>query len=255
MANSRHEQMTDTVIKQFSEQVDMYSQHENEVDSQVIPFLRRKFPNFKKGQPTLSICEFGGGGGDLLNSVDKISKRKLRLVNAELVKAYEDHQAIKKIEFTEKSILDSGFPDNSFDIVMVRNVIHHLVNTSLPKTRQNQRHAIKELIRVTKPGGYILIDEQVNYSAIACTLFFGMSWLATKLKINIPAFEITENTVVGYLTRRELQQFCRNLIPMKYWKQDTFRRWPPAFHWKLTGLMNNTGSAFIAMEKPSQWHK
>ncbi len=250
MKKNVHIQMTDTVTRQFEEQVDMYSQHEVDVDSQILPFLKKKLAVFKKSQSTITICEFGGGGGDLLNSVKKQSKRKLSLVNAELVGEYVKHQAIKQIKFVRKSILDSGYKDNSFDIVMVRNVIHHLVNTSLPKTRENQRHAINELIRVTRPGGLILIDEQVNYSAISCTLFFGLSWLATKMHLSIPAFEITPNTVVGYLTREELQQFCRKALPKKYWLRDAFVRWPPSLQWQLTGLMENTGSAFIAMQKP-----
>lgn len=242
--------MTDTVTKQFTDQVDMYSQHEVKVDSQILPFLKKELPRLKKNQPTISICEFGGGGGDLLNSVKNQTKRSLTLMNAELVEEYEKHQAIKQIKFAKKSILNSGYKDNSFDIVMVRNVIHHLVNTSLPKTRENQRHAIRELVRVTKPGGFILIDEQVNYSALSCTLFFGLSWLATKIGLNIPAFEITPNTVVGYLTRQELQNFCKKTLSKKNWLADSFVRWPPAWHWKLTGLMENTGSAFIAMQKP-----
>jgi 2-polyprenyl-3-methyl-5-hydroxy-6-metoxy-1,4-benzoquinol methylase len=243
-------QMTDTVIKQFEDQVDLYSQHEVRVESQTLPFLKKYFPIFKKRQPTLTICEFGGGGGDLLKAIEGLTKRRLSLINSELVQEYKKHQATKQIKFLQRSILDSQFADNSFDIVVVRNVIHHLVNTSLPKTRDNQRHAIRELVRVTKPGGLILIDEQVNYSALACTLFFGLSWLATKLKLNIPAFEVTENTVVGYLTRAELQKFCRQVLPGKYWLANSFKRWPPALHWRLTGLMQNTGSAFIAMRKP-----
>jgi SAM-dependent methyltransferase len=250
MPDKDHAQMTGTVIRQFEEQIDVYSHRESEVNSQVIPFLKKELPGFKKDQAQLTLCEFGGAGGDLLDSVDKISTRELILTNAELVKEYAKHQASKKINFLERSILDSGFPDNSFDIVIVRSVLHHLVSRSLSQTRDNQRHAIRELVRVTKPGGLILIDEQINYSPIACIIFFYGSLLATKLKINIPAYQITENTVVGYLTRKRLQMFCKQVVSADNWKQDAYRRWPVGLRWKVTGLMNNTGEAFIAMQKP-----
>ena len=118
MPDKDHAQMTGTVIRQFEEQIDVYSHRESEVNSQVIPFLKRELPGFKKDQAQLTLCEFGGGGGDLLDSVDKISTRELILTNVELVKEYAKHQASKKINFLERSILDSGFPDNSFDIVI-----------------------------------------------------------------------------------------------------------------------------------------
>ena len=95
-----------------------------------------------------------------------------------------------------------------------------------------------------------MIDEQINYSAFACIVFFYGSLLATKLRINIPAYQITEHTVVGYLTRKRLHLFCEQVLPADTWKQDAYRRWPVGLRWKLTGLMHNTGEAFIAMQKP-----
>jgi 2-polyprenyl-3-methyl-5-hydroxy-6-metoxy-1,4-benzoquinol methylase len=248
----KYKQATDIVVRQFEDQVDLYSQHETEVSSQVLPFLKKQLPKYSKAAKTVKICEFGGGGGDLLKAIKKMSKRKLVLHNAELVREYKKHQADKSIKFLHKSVLESDIPNNTYDVVIVRNVIHHLVNTSLSKTRENQRHAIAELIRITKPGGYILIDEQVNYSAIACSIFFHLSWLATKLKLSVKSFQITPNTIVGYLTRNELIAFCDQLIPKKEWSANSFIRWVPELHWRLTMLMNNTGSAFIAMKKPAR---
>jgi SAM-dependent methyltransferase len=250
MKRSKPTQMTDTVVRQFTDQVELYSHHEIPVASLIVSFLKKYLARFHPKTKVLKLGEFGGGGGDLLATIEQLSSRRLHMTNAELVKAYQKHQANKRIVFLERSVLDSKFADNTFDIVMVRNVIHHLVHTSLAKTRENQRHAIRELVRITKPGGLILIDEQINYSPISCTLFFYLSWLATKLKLNIPAFEITENTVVGYLTRRELANFCKHIVPPAYWVAYQFHHWPPSRLWRLTGLMEMTGSAFIAMRKP-----
>ncbi len=242
-------QTEEIVTNQFSNQVELYSQHDEKVDSPVLPFLKKTLPKFKTGQ-SIKIGEFGGGGGDLLRAINNLTKRTLTLHNIELVGAYKNHQADKSIKFVKQSLLDSDIADNTYDIVIVRNVIHHLINPWHFQTRMNQSHAIHELVRVTKPGGYILIDEQVNNSKIACMLYFYLSWIATKMKLNIPAFQITESTIVGYLQRQELQAIASTVVPRKFWEANTFFRWEPQLHWKLTGLMNDTGSAFIAMKKP-----
>ncbi len=236
------------VIKQFEDQVDLYSKHDEEVSSPVLPFFEK---NLKKiGNGPIHICEFGGGGGDLLRAIRKLTKKKLILTNAELVTAFKKNQALKEIRFFTRSLLDSKFADDSFDIVIVRNVIHHLIGSSLAQTRINQQHALEELVRVTKPGGYILIDEQVNNSQVACTLYYVFSRLATRLGLSVERYQITPNTIVGYLTRKELQQLALKALPLKYRVADSYKRWIPEWHWKLTGLMNDTGTAFIAMKKP-----
>lgn len=242
-------QTADVVIRQFESQVDLYSKHDEKVNSPIVPFFAKNVSKIKHNP--IRICEFGGGGGDLLRAVKEVTKRKLNLTNAELVSAYADHQADKSIRFEEKSILDSGYSDNRFDVVMVRNVIHHLVGTTLSQTRQNQRLAINELMRATRPGGFVLIDEQVNCSALACTVFYFLSKIASAFGISIEAYQVTPNTVVGYLTRRELQSFVAQVLPQSKWCADTFSRWTPAWQWKLTMLMNETGTAFLALQKPS----
>lgn len=56
---------------------------------------------------------------------------------------------IKNIEFKRDDILSSSFPDNKFDIVLSDVVIQHL---------PDHKKAIRELNRITKPGGRILIS-------------------------------------------------------------------------------------------------
>jgi len=250
MKKNLYHQELEIVTRQFEDQVELYSHNNTDAQSEIVSFLKKKLKTFQKNTSPLKICEFGGGGGDLLATIERSTQRKLELYNSELVQEYKKHQAHKHIHFLNKSLLDSKMKDNTFDIVMVRNVIHHLVNTSLQETRKNQQHAICELVRITKPGGLILIDEQVNNSSLACTLFFRLSWVATKLKIRFDAFQVTPNTIVGYLMRNELIAYCDSCIPQKKWLENSFFRWAPQLHWKLTMLMNDTGAAFIAMKKP-----
>lgn len=244
------DQAADIVISQFEHQLDLYSEHSSVEISKVVPFLSKYL---KKNPPkkTFKICEFGGGGGNLLQAIQKKSKAKLELHNVELVEMYGKVQVMKSIHFSQGSVLDPQFNDETFDVVIVRNVLHHLVSPSLTITRKNQQQAIRQLDRVTKPGGLILVEEQVNNNSLACSTFFHLSWLATKLKLNIKAFQITPSTIVGYMSRKQLKQICANVVPANYWLEDEYQHWPPELHWKMTGLMNDTGSAFIAMQKPA----
>jgi len=51
----------------------------------------------------------------------------------------------------EKSLIDSGFPENSFDCVVVVGGLHHL--------HPHVSHAVNEIHRVLKPGGYFCFME------------------------------------------------------------------------------------------------
>lgn len=249
-SSRKSDQAAEIVISQFENQLDLYSEHTSVDISQVVPFLKTYFTKHKSAK-TIKICEFGGGGGNLLKAIKQSLKHsKLELHNVELVGMYKKAQVSKDIHFTQGSVLNPEFDDATFDVVIVRNVLHHLIAPALRVTRDNQQQALDELSRITKKGGLVLIEEQVNNNPLACSIFFYASWLATKLKLNIKSFQITPSTIVGYMTQSELRKICRKVIPTKFWLENTFTHWPPELHWRLTMLMNQTGSAFIAMKKP-----
>jgi len=198
----------------------------------------------------LKICEFGGAGGNLLAELNRKIGERATLINAELVEKYRDYQVCDSIEFIRASILDSGFENGAFDVVIARNILHHLIGKSLASTRANQEAAVSELFRVTKPGGLVLIEEQVNQSPLACLALYHMSRFASRMEFRSKLYMVTPYTIVGYLTQRKLEAICRKARPGIKWLSNDYLRWKIGLHWKVVFLLNNTGPVFFAIEKP-----
>lgn len=252
-------QQQDKVIKQFEDQIDLYTDLAGP-ESSVVPFLvtpylfdwLKNHQEFLAGRTPLKICEFGGGGGIVLHMIEEELGGRPLLVNAELVGQYGQRQISDSIRFVQTSILQAGLAGDAFDVVIARNVLHHLIGDNLRQTRQNQGYVFAELLRVTKPGGLILIQEQVNQRPWAGTLIYYMSRLASRLKLRIESFEITPNTVIAYLTRSQLEALAESNLPRAHWQASQYTRRPMALRWRLTVLMSNNGDTLLALRKPQQ---
>lgn len=187
-----------SVEKLFKEQLEHYSQEDQAKDSYIISlvldWLRKK-----KIKRKVEICEFGGGAGQLLNEVGK-SYPNANLVNVEIIGDYKRFMVSKKIKFVASSVLNSKFPNDSFDIILMRNVLHHLIGKNLKETAENQKHALAELKRMIKPGGAIFIEELTNPSAITCILIYFLTKLNSKIKLRFLSFYVNPNAIVYFFT-------------------------------------------------------
>ncbi|MEI2690423.1 MAG: class I SAM-dependent methyltransferase [Anaerolineae bacterium] len=252
-------QQQDKVIRQFEDQIDLYTDLAGP-ESSVVPFLvtpylfdwLRENEAFLANRTPLKICEFGGGGGIVLQMIEEELGGQPLLVNAELVGQYGQRQISHSIRFVQTTILQAGLASDTFDVVIARNVLHHLIGDNLRQTRQNQSHVFAELLRVVKPGGLILIQEQVNQRRWACTLLYHLSRLASRLGLRIESFEVTPNTVIAYLTRRQLEALAEANLPRDHWQTSQYTRRPMPLRWRLTVLMSNNGDALLALRKPSE---
>jgi len=163
-------QEEELVRKQFKAQLYLYTDLSSAHTSRLISLLvewTEKNKRRLKSQLPLLICEFGGGGGNLLYEIGKKLGQEVDLYNAELVEEYRSLQIEPSIHFVHTSILNSQFENDYFDVVIIRNVLHHLIGRSFKQTRINQRYAVEELFRVVKPGGLVLIEEETNQSLFA----------------------------------------------------------------------------------------
>ena len=70
-----------------------------------------------------------------------------------------DGQVLSGIEAIQGNILYLPFKDNSFDVVLARAILHHVPD--------NLDLAFKEIHRILKPGGQILIEEPGGLNPIA----------------------------------------------------------------------------------------
>jgi ubiquinone/menaquinone biosynthesis C-methylase UbiE len=241
-----------TVVGQFEDQIERWTAHAW-TDSLLVPFLQdwlASHPQWLDDRQPLEICEFGGGGGVLLAQLHAHLGERAVLYNAELVEGYRTHQAADGIHFLRASVLDSRLPDARFDVVMMRFVLHHLIGRTWAQARANQALALREMFRLVKPGGLVLIQEQVVQPALACRLVYWLSRLASVLRLRIDSFEVSPNTVIAYMTRDQFVALCEGLAPTSSWLANVYRRRTMSLRWKFTLLMNNNGDGFVAIQKP-----
>lgn len=199
-----------SVEKLFKEQIQHYSKHGQYNDSPlldlILEWLKRKTYRRK-----VAIGEFGGGNGQLLGDIQKAYPR-VSLTNVEIVKEYKQTLVSKKIRFVPGSILDPHFHEESFDVLIIRDVLHHLVGNSYDETLNNQKMALTELKRLVKPGGVIFIEELINESEISTRMIYYLSWLNTKIGVHIPSLFISKNVIVAFLTSNRLLKMCREVF-------------------------------------------
>lgn len=202
-----------SVKKLFKEQVRHYSENDQYKDSPIPPLVLEWLKR-KKSNKKIEICEFGGGNGQLLNQIQRIYANCI-LTNVEIVDDYKSFAVSKRVRFVLGSILDPNFPSGAFDIIIIRDVLHHLVGGSFEETLNNQRFALTQLKRLVRVNGAIFIEELTNESEIATRIIYYLSWLNSKIGVHIPSLFISKNVIVAFLTSNKLINMCNQVFAQK----------------------------------------
>jgi ubiquinone/menaquinone biosynthesis C-methylase UbiE len=203
-----------SVERLFEEQLEHYSKTASSALRSPLIKLFSKWVKARKIKKTLKIAEFGGAAGQLLIELNK-KYLNSQLTNIEIVQSYQKKQISRKIKFIKGTIIKSELPSKSFDVLIIRDVLHHLVGKNLAETRLNQQKALKELKRLVKPGGIILVEELINQSLWAGKFIYYLCKLNTFLKIRIDKLEISPETQIALFNGKTLTETFEKIFPKK----------------------------------------
>ncbi len=237
-----------SVERLFEEQLDYYSRQDQSARISPIILYFLNWAKKKKKTNRLKIAEFGGAAGQLLFQIGK-SYPKSELTNVEIISGYRSRQISKKIKFVHGSILDSKIDDQAFDCLIIRDVLHHLIGKNYRQTQINQKKALEELWRLTRPGGVIFIEELVNNSSLASRLIYFLSWANAKIGIRAKPFQITPNTVLAFLTSKKLIGLGQEIFGKKSIKKIKFEKSHYQWQLRLAHLGAESGKMFLLVEK------
>ena len=107
-------------------------------------------------KPDMTILDIGCGPGTLSADLATFvpQGKVIGLENApavlETARAIASQRGIANIEFVEGDVHNLAYPDNTFDVVHAHQVLQHVANPV---------HALKEMRRVAKPGGFVAARE------------------------------------------------------------------------------------------------
>ncbi|MBR7081675.1 MAG: class I SAM-dependent methyltransferase [Oscillospiraceae bacterium] len=128
-----------------------------------------------------AILEVGAGTGrysvTLAREGCRVTAVELVEHNIELLKSKLDGS--EPITVMQGNALDlSSLPDGAFDLTMLLGPMYHLY------TPEDKRRALSEAVRVTKPGGFILVAYCMNEPTVI-QYVFGMNKLREVMELNM----------------------------------------------------------------------
>jgi ubiquinone/menaquinone biosynthesis C-methylase UbiE len=147
------------------------SEYHTDIDSEVRRLRHMANLNWAKESRTLqafgltdgmSVLELASGPGfitELLSTIVPNGSITGVEIDPKLIayaEGYLPDRAASPYQFVERSVLDTGLPDNSFDFAVARLIFEHLTDQDL---------AMREIFRVLKPGGrLVIIDFDYRFS-------------------------------------------------------------------------------------------
>jgi SAM-dependent methyltransferase len=197
-------------------------------------------------KPGADVLDIGGASGILLSELLKRSSVNFNPHLLEVDDFYKERIKDNRIKFIKGSILNID-QTKQFDIVLARQMLHHLIGSSFSQTKANQIKALKNLWRLVKADGYLIIEEEVNNNSIASKIIYYGSKFAKLAGLKIKSLELGR-LIVCFMAERELIGTIQLMDQAKIVDQQ-FDQWHFEGIMKATNLMNQVGVLFLAIHK------
>ena len=125
------------------------------------------------------ILDFGCGNMYTSKEIVKINPT-LHITGIDIIRDQNlDEKSFdkKNLSFTLLETRELPFPDNHFDATIALTVMHHT---------DDPEYYLSELKRVTKPGGSIILIEEMYINQLDKILISSHDWVLNKLKKRVP---------------------------------------------------------------------
>lgn len=117
----------------------------------------RKLGAFFNKLENIKILDVGTGNGNFIKIIQSITDNYDEIVGIDnldiAISTSRKNFTDERIRFSLMDALSMEFEDNYFDVVCLSNSLHHLESVSV---------MIKEMERVLKPGGFLLVNEMIS---------------------------------------------------------------------------------------------
>ena len=204
-------------------------------------------------RPGLEVCDVGGARGRFLAAVASQARFPIQGTILEVDERHREHLVRPEFAFIHGSVVDNDIPDGAFDIVTFQHVLHHMVSDSVRNTRALQERTLQEMIRITRPGGWLVFEEQVNRVVPFSRLIYWLSRTTNQHGLRWRYFDVGA-VVVSYLTPREIQAWVSHACSegRVAVEAEEFTRWEMPWRWRLTLLMAWSGASSFVLHRTDQ---
>jgi ubiquinone/menaquinone biosynthesis C-methylase UbiE len=201
-------------------------------------------------RPGMRVCDIGGASGVLLTEIARQCPHPIQSTILDVVGSYRARLVDPTIEFVQASIVDNQLPSACFDVMTARHVLHHLVGDTVEQTLALQRRAVAEMLRMTRPGGYLLIEEEVNRKHSFSRMIYYLSRFTSRHRIRVRFFE-TGRVVVSFMTPAEMAEAVDDVARTTSLQvlETRYVARVVQWRWRLTLLMADIGDLLYVIRK------
>jgi ubiquinone/menaquinone biosynthesis C-methylase UbiE len=161
--------------------------------------------------PLATVLEVGCGTGQMTNFLGLVSTRTvigadMSIASLKLGNNFKERFGLNNVSFVQANIFEMPFAPNSVDVLMCSGVLHHT---------PDPYGGYKELLKIVKPGGKVLIGLYNSYARIP----LGMRQLLFKKTGN------TFRWLDAHMRRRDVDQSKKEI-----WFADQYRNPHESWH-------------------------